>query len=46
MLMAFVFVVTTVGAAIGVRVWLYRRTMRNRRRAAIGSSQISYLCII
>ena len=35
-LLAFVFVFTTLGTAIGVRLWLYQRRMSARRRAALG----------
>ena len=39
LVLAFVFILSTVGLAIGVRVWLYRRQLRMRRRAAIGAAQ-------
>ena len=36
MVLAFTFVIFSVGTAISVRIWLYRRRMRRRRRAALG----------
>jgi hypothetical protein len=38
LLLAFVVVLATVGSAIGLRVWLYRRQMRMRRQAALGAA--------